>query len=76
MHSAHTRAPRSALYDFHDPNRSRSKKSFNKTKCRQSYSIFFYMKNLKNQITLVIIKYSVYAFKCAENLIIMSLLLI
>jgi len=28
------------------------------------------MKNLKNQ-TLVIIKYSVYAFKCAKNLIIM-----
>jgi len=30
------------------------------------------MKNLKNQITLVIIKYSVHAFKCAKNLIIMS----
>jgi len=34
------------------------------------------MKNLKNQITLIIIKYSVHAFKCAKNLIIMSLLLI
>jgi len=74
VHSAHTRAPRSALYDFHDPNRPRSKKTFSKKKCRQSYS--FYMKNLKNQITLVIIKYSVYAFKCAKNLIVMSLLLI
>jgi len=31
------------------------------------------MKNLKNQITLVIIKYSVHAFKCTKNFIIMSL---
>jgi len=30
MHSAHTRAPRSALHDFHDPDRLRSKKSFRK----------------------------------------------
>jgi len=37
---------------------------------------FFYMKNLKNQITLVIIKYNVHAFKCVKNFIIMSLLLI
>jgi len=37
---------------------------------------FFYMKNLKNQITLVIIKNSVHALKCAKNLIIMSLLFI
>jgi len=36
---------------------------------------FFYMKNLKSQITLII-KYSVHAFKCAKNLIIMSLLLL
>jgi len=32
------------------------------------------MKNLKSQITLVIIKYSVHAFKYDKNLIIMSLL--
>jgi len=37
---------------------------------------FFYMKNLKNQIILIIIKYSVHAFKCPKNLIIISLLLI
>jgi len=36
---------------------------------------FFYMKNLKNQITLII-KYNVHAFKCAKNLIVISLFLI
>jgi len=30
MHSAHTRAPRPALHDFHDSDRPRNKKSFRK----------------------------------------------
>jgi len=32
MHFAHTQAPRFALHDFHDPDRSRNKKSFRKKK--------------------------------------------
>jgi len=30
MHSAHIQASRSALHDFHDPDRPRNKKSFRK----------------------------------------------
>jgi len=32
MHSAHTRAPRSAFHDFHGPDRPCSKKKFQKIK--------------------------------------------
>jgi len=50
--------------------------SENKKNIDNQYSIFFSMKNLKNQITLIIREYSVHAFKCVKNLIIMFLLLL
>jgi len=52
------------------------KVSENKKNVNNHIRFFFNMKNLKNQITLVIIKYSAHAFKYAKNFIIMSLLLI
>jgi len=74
MHSVHTRVPRFMI--FMTPVVRVGKKVSENKKIWIIIFDFFNIKNLKNQIILVIIKYNVHAFKCAKNLIIMSLLLI
>jgi len=69
--------PRSAFHNFHDPIvRVVKKVSENLKNVDNHIRFLLYEKFQKNQITLVIIKYSVHAFKYAKNLIIMLLLLI
>jgi len=47
MHSAHTRVSRSALHDFHDPDRPRSKKVSENKKNVDNYIQFFLYEKFK-----------------------------